>query len=203
MMWIRIAIAASCSSVISASAAAQTEHLVHNKSFYISTGVSSDSITSESTSRAAPSGFEMFGVTPSAVYSGEIQVAGKKCKLKGSGEENCVQIYGPASISEVRLKILLFMFNNGKLFNVAGTAASSNFSRVSEAFEAKYGKPYKTEGSIWRNRAGASFDNVIKTWIFSDGILKLEALGDKLDEMRFVFVSLENAPERDAPKVNF
>lgn len=146
-------------------------------------------------------GFEMFGLSPSGIYNGEVQVAGKKCKLKGVGTETCAQLF--ASISDVRLSILLFVFNDGKLFGVYGTAPSSNFSRVAQAFEAKYGQAYKTETGVWRNRAGATFDNVTKTWAFSDGQLKLEALGNKIDEMKFVFASPDNAPEKEAPKVNF
>lgn len=197
----RIAIAASCFVIVTAPAAARSDNHAQN-----SEAVTPSGSVPQSGRKAGEiplSAFEMFGMSPSGTYTGEISVAGRKCKLKGSGVENCAQIYGPAAISDVRLKILLFMFNNGKLFGVSGTAPFTNFSRVAEAFEAKYGKPYKTENTVWRNRAGASFDNVKKTWVFSDGLLTLEARGSTIDEMKFLFASVENAPQKDPPAVNF
>lgn len=147
--------------------------------------------------------FEMFGLNAQQNYNGEIQVAGKKCKLKGSGVEHCYQIYGKAAISDVKLKIINFSFYNGKLFSISGSSSNSNFFRVYEAFEAKYGKPSKAKVEIWQNRIGSKFDNNTNSWIFKDGILKIESIGYSIDEMKFTFESIANAPERDPPKLNF
>ncbi len=95
------------------------------------------------------------------------------------------------------------MFNDGKMAAVSGVTPSSKFSEISSAFEAKYGKPNKVEEGVWQNRLGAKFENITKIWVFSDGFLELVARGDKVDEAKFRFYAIENAPKAEKPTVNF
>lgn len=146
--------------------------------------------------------FDMFGVNADQFYSGEVLIGNKKCKLKGSGEEKCIYLTGP-QISDVPIIKLGTFFNSGKVYMLTGASSGTNFRRVAEAFEAKYGKPFKVEDEEWKNRAGATFNNVKMTWAFDDGVLSLESRGYTIDEMRFIFVSDVNSPKAAAPKVNF
>lgn len=146
--------------------------------------------------------FDIFGINAQQSYGGEFLIGGKKCKISGSGQENCMHFTGP-QISTVPTTSFGVFFNNGKVYSIHGASLGSNFRLVSEAFEAKYGKPFKVEDEEWKNRAGATFNNVKMTWEFDDGVLMLNSRGRRIDEMQFIFVSLDNAPKRDAPKVNF
>lgn len=146
--------------------------------------------------------FDIFGLNAQQVYTGQFLIGGKKCKISGTGVENCIYMVGP-QISTVQITGFGVFFNNGKIYAIQGSSAGTNFRLVAEAFEAKYGKPFKVEDLDWKNRAGATFNNVKMSWDFADGIIQLEARGMQIDQMRFSFISLENAPKRNAPSVNF
>ena len=147
--------------------------------------------------------FEIFGINTQQKYSGKFRIAGQTCKLKGFGVENCFQIYSNAMISDVKLKTLVLFFNNGKLFGVSGIASVSGFREICDAFELKYGKPSHNLFDEWQNRIGSKFERNVKVWSFSDGLLKVESIGESIDEMEFTFSAVSNAPESDPPKINF
>lgn len=181
--------------------------LIANPSLAQSGGSSSTPTTTAQTSgqdNAAEftTKFDMFGVNAQQFYSGEVLISNKKCKLKGLGEEKCIYLTGP-QISDVSIIKFGAFFNSGKLYILTGASSGANFRRVAEAFEAKYGKPFKVEDVEWKNRAGATFNNVKMTWVFGDGVLTLESRGYTMDEMRLIFVSDANSPKVAAPTVNF
>ncbi|MHA0319032.1 hypothetical protein ACXY7D_11920 [Sphingomonas melonis] len=151
---------------------------------------------------AAAKPFDFMSLNTTATYSGEMMVGGKKCKLKGAGQESCFRYYG-AQIGTVPIMGLQTNFNNGHFILVSGTAVGSFFSDLADAFKAKYGAPTKTETEKWQNKMGATFDNTVLTWQFDDGRLELRAMGNMRDETSFNFVSSDNLPPKQEQPVNF
>ena len=149
--------------------------------------------------------FEFMTFNTAQAYSGEVLIAGKKCKLKGAGEETCNRFAG-AVVGTVQVLNLTANFNNGRFFAITGTTFNPYYTDLKNAFVAKYGQPTATDRTPWQNQLGATFENEVAKWVFADGILELRARGRRRDETRFTFIANDNVPERFKSKdqpVNF
>lgn len=149
--------------------------------------------------------FDFMGLTTSATYSGERVVGGKKCKLKGQGEEECSR-FGGGLIGTVLIMNLTTKFNAGRFFAASGTAYIAYAQDLKSAFIAKYGMPDVEEDRPWQNQMGANFSNEVSRWRFSDGVLEFRVRGKERDFSSFTFLANDNAPDRLKPKgqpVNF
>jgi hypothetical protein len=159
-------------------------------------------LITSNTAYAQTRSFDFLGFNTSTPVAAETRVAGRKCKVAQVGLGEC-WIVGSVPVGTARLISLKVRFNNARMIYVKGSTISAYHSSLSEALEAKYGAPSKTETRKWQNRAGAAFDNVVQVWLFSDGALELRSMGDTTRECELVFVSNQNLPDRQAPPINF
>lgn len=109
------------------------------------------------------------------------------------------------SISHLAGAPILWMtmsYNKGRLYRVMGTTNYTRFTTLLDAFTVKYGKPVMANQK-WQSKIGATFDNSVARWYFHGGLLELQSRGMAADEPMFLFVSSENAPPAEKPKVDF
>jgi hypothetical protein len=150
----------------------------------------------------APRTFDFKGLNTTTVYGGEFMVADKKCKIKAVGLEQCIRFFG-AMVGNVNVNSLTVLFNNGHMISVQGSAPNIVVGDLDAAFTAKYGPAESTSNEKWQNQMGATFDNVVKLWKFSDGLLQLKSRGSNRDIAEFVFASTDNQPAKAPPPSNF
>lgn len=75
-----------------------------------------------------------------------------------------------------------FILVDRKLASMAITFDESERTKVTDALEARWGKPTSSVAPAVQNRAGATFTNLILRWRFSDGTLELEQRAARVDE---------------------
>ncbi|AXB79783.1 hypothetical protein [Novosphingobium sp. P6W] len=141
-----------------------------------------------------PQSFDFMGLTTSEAYSGQGTVIGKKCKLKGRGEEECRGIDG-SLLGNVPIVNMRARFNGGKLFSVSGETSIGNAESLRKAFIAKYGPPHVVEDRPWRNKMDINFSQEVAIWRFTDGELRVRVRGAQRDFSSFTFLADGLAPE--------
>lgn len=159
-------------------------------------------LVTSSTAYAQTRSFDFMGFDTSTPVPAVTRVAGQKCKVAQVGQGEC-WIIGAIPVGEAKLLSLKVEFNNARMYSLNGLTLSAFYSNLSEALEAKYGPPSKTDTRKWQNQAGALFDNVVHSWLFSDGMLELRSMGDTTEQCELIFVSSRNLPVRKAPPINF
>ena len=125
---------------------------------------------------------------------------GTTCVPTASGPVSCEAPIGAARIAATRLVSASIAFNDGKLTRVAGVTVTGYFSDLAASFTTKYGAPSTSTKPKWQNQMGATFDNEVKIWAFADGLLELDARGNKVDEAQFTFSLLA---KKDIAPINF
>lgn len=124
-----------------------------------------------------------------------------KCDAGASGKISCTDYNDPA-IGGVILSFISLGFYNGKLYSVAGSGGRYTFPELLRAFTAKYGPP-RIETRKWQNRVGGTLDNKVAVWKFKGGNLELAAIGSRMGDVDFEFLSILNAPPAPPAKVDF
>lgn len=125
-----------------------------------------------------------------------------KCKFNQVGKTECTNFDGP-QVAGRSMKWVQMNYFNGKLFSVYGNAVKYAYADLLSAFTAKYGRPASTTVEKWQAKSGATFDNSVAHWKFKGGDLVLNELGLDLNSCSFEFVSTENSPPPDQPKIDF
>ena len=100
------------------------------------------------------------------------------------------------------MDFIMRFYNNGRLYDLFGSAPERHFATLLNAFSTKYGTP-KMGTETWQNKAGATFDNTVATWQFRNGTLKLSQMGLQRDEMSFEFTDKANEPPPPPAVLNF
>ena len=143
--------------------------------------------------------FSFMGETPDAVTT-RTKLNDADCGKNGAKLE-CTD-YNDPKVGDTILDWLSMSFYNGKLYSVMGALTDNQYGKLLSAMTAKYGKPSVTTEK-WQSKGGAVFDNTVATWLFRDGMLKLESKGQSVDKSFFGFVSAKNSPPDAPPKVDF
>lgn len=126
---------------------------------------------------------------------------GSECSYKENSITDCTD-YNRPSIGGVKLKYISMHYYNSKMYMVFGSTFRRNFSELLLVFKAKYGEPV-IETRTWKNSMGASLDNPVAIWKFRGGNLELAAIGSRIDDTDFTFISAINAPPPPSRKVDF
>lgn len=98
-------------------------------------------------------------------------IADRICSLKYGENE---------TIAGVPVRSIFLHYYSGKLENISITLEEGNFSQVSAALVAKYGKGHVRTETL-RNRMGAAFENNIFTWRRGKATLEAKRYFGKLD----------------------
>lgn len=117
-------------------------------------------------------------------------------------EENAVTCSQTVQLGDVRDAIVITSYHNDRMYSVVGAVRSESYVTLLRAFIAKYGEPTLTT-EPWQNRAGATFQNDVATWRFSDGTLSFKRMGSSRDWSDFEFTDPSNMPPAPEPTVNF
>ncbi len=117
------------------------------------------------------------------------------------GESDCG--YENPPMAGTTLEYLHLKFHNQRLYEVLGGFSDWAYPKVRDALGAKYGSPNSVATRKWQNKAGNTFDNVVSIWHFKGGDLELDSMGSTTDTGLFIFISGQNAPPADKPKVDF
>ncbi|MFZ4165288.1 hypothetical protein [Brevundimonas sp. NPDC058933] len=139
--------------------------------------------------------FEFRGENTSTV----VDTANNPNCMTDDGIVSCAQV---ASVAGVEGVIYSSAYHEGRLNGLLGQFREEHFLTLLRAFTEKYGEPTMSKEE-WRNRAGASFDNTVATWAFSDGTLTLKQIGSRMGNGSFRFTATVNNPPASAPKVDF
>lgn len=144
----------------------------------------------------AQSAFEFRGETTTT----QVDMATKQgCSPVGLGRMCSNGLMSMGGVDDVYLGTSYYQ---GRMYGVDGIFGTEGFPTLLRAFTEKYGEP-KLSTATWQNRAGATFDNDIATWTFSDGTLTLKRLGGRISDGSFSFVAPQNRPPAEAPTVDF
>ena len=165
--------------------------------------------------------FEFLGQNTSA-ESDMTSLNGSKCTSAKPGVRECTD-HGPLPtglalggkstngaengemhpvIAGQKLRWLTMEYFNDKLYYVYGNTGKYSFAPLLDAFSVKYGKAILTTEK-WQAKSGAIFDNPTAKWHFDGGTLSLQQLGLDINTGQFQFISLDNSPPADKPKIDF
>lgn len=72
-------------------------------------------------------------------------------------------------------------FEDGRLMAVTIEVKSESFDSVRTALVGKYGRPTSTLRSKVKTKIGATFDQVVVSWIRKDGVIRLSRYGDTIE----------------------
>lgn len=86
-----------------------------------------------------------------------------KCELKDQQPTTCFSM--EETIAGVTARSVFVRFDAGLVKSVLVDFNSDDFDRVSEALLSKYGEPNNKRQETLKNRMGATFENVIMTWM--------------------------------------
>jgi hypothetical protein len=105
----------------------------------------------------------------------------KQC---GSGaSSNCLlKAWEPLKFGPAFPKYYRAEFKDGKLARVSVTIDQGLAGQVIIALTEKYGKPSTDDVKSIQNRAGATFDNRVATWVRDDGEIKVEQRSGSIND---------------------
>jgi hypothetical protein len=86
------------------------------------------------------------------------------------------------NVGKVPVLTLFYEFDQNKLYGVAMMFGNAYMPDIIGMLEGKYGKPAKVSNEPVQNQAGATFNNHVYTWNFSEGQLVLEERYGRIDK---------------------
>lgn len=110
--------------------------------------------------------------------------------------------YTKVTVAGREIDFLIRKYNQGHLYYLFASAPQFAWGDLLSAFEAKYGKPIMS-AEPWQNKAGATFQNTVAKWKFSNGVLELDRMGLETSKCSFEFKSDRYQPARPPAKVDF
>lgn len=146
--------------------------------------------------------FDFQGQNTDAEYETPITSDSGGCHPESATTIECAQYLG-AKLAGEDLDWLTKRYHAKRLYMVSAVFNDGAYSTIQQALVAKYGAPTSTASKKWQSQGGATFDNVVSTWVFKGGALELNSIGHKVGKSSFDFVSGANAPAPEKPKVDF
>lgn len=118
------------------------------------------------------------------------------------GELFCAKYPNSGEVAGRPLKFFGASVYNTQLVSVYATFNPIDFDTIAAAFTEKYGDACDRGSSDWESRGGLKAQSPYLEWCFSTGRLKLEKIGARIDEGRFMYTDEWKAPP-PPPKVDF
>ena len=116
------------------------------------------------------------------------------CSLKLDSEE----------IDGYRPLLVVVSSYKGRLSHVSIESDAIAFSKITDAFKAKYGQPCSRSSPSWRSRIGRPIPNPTYTWCFATGRLTAVMHGAVVDVSEYDYVDANRAPlVHSKPKIDF